>query len=82
MFGKKSNPPQTVDITQKTVKTWYGGTKKIPTSRAEQKKMKAELKRTQPQAKIIDSAAKKRMEKERDFDWLKEMCLMDMILDD
>ena len=80
MFRKKE--PQTIDITQKTVKTWYSGTKTIPTTRAEQKKMKSELKRTQPHANIIDSAAKKRLEREHDSDWIEELFLMDTILDD
>ena len=80
MFRKKE--PQTIDITQKTVKTWYGGTKTVPTTRAEQNQMKAELKRTQPHANIIDSAAKKRMEKERESDWIQKLFLMDKILDD
>lgn len=79
MFGKRE--PQTIDITQKTVKTWYGGTKTVPRSRAEQKQMNAELKRTQPHANIIDSAAKKRMEKEHESDWIQKLFLMD-ILDD
>ena len=81
MFGNKK-PPKTIDITQKTVKTWYGGTKTVPTTRAEQKKMQAELKRTQPHATILDSAAKKRLEREHKADWLEEMFLMDTILDD
>lgn len=39
MFWKKKKQPEpTYDITQKLVKTWWGGTKIVPTTKSEQKK--------------------------------------------
>ena len=62
MFFKKHT---TIDITHKTVPTWYGGTKVVPTSKSEQRKMKAEILKRDPKAVIIDSEAKK-----NDLDWI------------
>ena len=39
MFGKKKKAPAPAfDVTQKLKKTWYGGKKRIPTTKAEQRK--------------------------------------------
>ena len=39
MFWKKKKQPEpTYDITQKLVKTWWGCTKIVPTTKSEQKK--------------------------------------------
>lgn len=39
MFGKKKKAPAPIyDVTQKPKKTWWGGTKLVPTTKAEQKK--------------------------------------------
>ncbi len=65
LFGKKKDLPP-FDITQKVVKTWWGGTKTVPTTKAEQKVMKAQIKALYPHAVIIDSAEKKR----RQTDWI------------
>lgn len=41
MFGKKEKvPAPTYDVTQKIKKTWWGGTKLIPTTKSEQRKQK------------------------------------------
>lgn len=53
-----------VDITHKSVPTWYGGTKVVPTSKSEQRRMKAEILKRDPKAVVIDSSAKK------DLDWI------------
>ena len=62
MFSKKY---PTIDITHKTLPTWYGGTKVVPTSKSEQRRMKAEILKRDPKAVIIDSEAKK-----NDLDWI------------
>ena len=62
MFSKKHS---TIDITHKFVPTWYGGTKTVPTSKSEQRKMKAEILKRDPKAVIINSAAKK-----KNLDWI------------
>ena len=67
MFWKKKKQPEpTYDITQKLVKTWWGGTKLVPTTKSEQKKMKAEILKRTPNAVIIDSKAKK----EKELEWI------------
>ena len=53
MFSKKR---PTIDITHKSVPTWYGGTKVVPTSKSEQRKMKAEILKRDPKAVVVDSA--------------------------
>ena len=62
MFSKKHS---TIDITHKSVPTWYGGTRVVSTSKSEQQKMKAEILKRDPKAVIVDSAAKK-----KDLDWI------------
>ena len=60
MFGEmKSAPVPTYDVTQKIKKTWWGGTKLIPTTKSEQRKRKAEILKQNPNAIILDSKAKK-----------------------
>lgn len=67
MFSRKKKMPEpTYDITQKAVKTWWGGTKLVPTTKSEQKKMKAEILKRTPNAVIIDSEAKK----EKELEWI------------
>ena len=55
----------TIDITHKFVPTWYGGTKTVPTSKSEQRKMKAEILKRDPKAVVVDSKAK-----EKNLDWI------------
>lgn len=55
MFFKKR---PVIDITRKTVPTWWGGRKVVPTSRAEQRRLKAEIRKHDPKAVILDSEAK------------------------
>lgn len=66
MFWKKKQPEPTYDITQKLVKTWWGGTKLVPTTKSEQNKMRAEILKRTPNAVIIDSKAKK----EKELEWI------------
>lgn len=63
MFGKKKKAPEPIyDVTQKIKKTWWGGTKLVPTTKAEQKAMKAEILKRNPNATVLDSKSKKQME--------------------
>jgi hypothetical protein len=65
MFGKKKKAPApTYDVTQKLKKTWWEGTKLVPTTKAEQRKMKAEILKREPNAIVLDSKAKKQKELE------------------
>ena len=73
MFSKKH---PTIDITHKTVSTWYGGTKVVPTSKSEQRKMKAEILKRDPKAIVIDSEAKK-----NDLDWIDRIEEFDAFMD-
>lgn len=67
MFWKKKKQPEpTYDITQKLVKTWWGGTKLVPTTKSEQNKMRVEILKRTPNAVIIDSKAKK----EKELEWI------------
>ena len=63
MFGKKEKVPvPTYDVTQKIKKTWWGGTKLIPTTKSEQRKLKAEILKRNPNAIVLDGKAKKEKE--------------------
>lgn len=65
MFGRKEKAPEPVyDVTQKIKKTWQRGTKLVPTTKAEQKAMKAEILKRNPKAVVLDSRAKKEKELE------------------
>lgn len=67
MFGKKKKPASPIyDVTQKTVKTWWGGTRIVPTSKAEQKEMKRTIRKNDPNAVVLDSKAKK----DRELEWI------------
>ena len=66
----------TIDITRKTVPTWYGGTKVVPTSKSEQRKMKAEILKRDPKAVVVDSKAKK-----KDLDWIDHIEEFDAFMD-
>mgnify|MGYP000015369886 FL=1 len=67
MFGKMKNAPvPTYDVTQKIKKTWWGGTKLIPTTKSEQRKRKAEILKQNPNAIVLDSKAKK----EKELEWI------------
>ena len=63
---KKKSNGITIDITQKRVKTWWGGTKLVPTTKAEQRKMREMIKKIDPSAMIIDSSVKR----ERQLEWI------------
>lgn len=78
MFGKKKKAPPIYDITQKLVKTWWGGTKLVPTSKREQKKIKKEILAADPHATVMDSAAKKQME----LEWIDRIEDIDAFLSD
>lgn len=56
MFGKhiKENPVA-IDITQKCVKIWWGGTKLVLTTKAEQRKMREMIQHIDPSITVIDS---------------------------
>ena len=65
VFGRKKKVPEPIyDVTQKIKKTWWGGTKLVPTTKAEQRKMKAEILKRNPKATVLDSKAKKQKELE------------------
>ena len=81
MFGNKKKPT-VYDVTHKRTKTWWGGTKQVPTSKAEQRKLKAELLARDPRCVVIDSAVKKRIEKEHELDWIDQLEALDAIFDD
>lgn len=81
MFGNKKKP-KVYDVTQKKAKTWWGGTKQVPTSKSEQRKLKAELLARDPRCVVIDDAARKRIEKEHELDWIDQLEALDAIFDD
>ena len=65
MFGRKKKASEPIyAVTQKIKKTWWGGTKLVPTTKAEQRKMKAEILKRNPKATVLDSKAKKAKELE------------------
>ena len=67
MLGKKKKSNGiSIDITQKRVKTWWGGTKMVPTTKAEQRKMCEMIKKIDSRVTIIDSNLKR----ERQLEWI------------
>lgn len=56
MFGRKKNASEPIyDATQKIKKTWWGDIKLVPTTKAEQRKMKAEILKQNPKVVVLDS---------------------------
>ena len=79
MFGKKKKQKEPVyDVTQKKVKTWWGGTKLVPTTKSEQKKMKGEILKRNPKATVLDSNAKK----QKDLEWIDRLEEFDAFMSD
>ncbi|NLL97655.1 MAG: hypothetical protein GX227_11175 [Clostridiaceae bacterium] len=79
MFGRKKKAPEPVyDITQKEKKTWWGGTKIVPTTKEEQRKMKAEILKRNPNATVLDSKAKKKKE----LEWIDRIEEFDAFMND
>lgn len=79
MFGKKKKQKESVyDVTQKIAKTWWGGTKLVPTTKSEQKKMKAEILKRNPKATVLDSKAKK----QKDLEWIDHIEEFDAFMND
>ena len=79
MFGKKKKQKEPVyDVTQKKVKTWWGGTKLVPTTKSEQKTMKAEILKRNPKATVLDSNAKK----QKDLEWIDRLEEFDAFMSD
>ena len=67
MFGKKKKAQAPVyDVIQKIVRTCWGGTKPVPTTKAEEQKMKADVLKCDTNAKFFDSATKKK----EDLEWI------------
>ena len=79
MFGKKKKQKEPVyDVTQKKVKTWWGGTKLVPTTKSEQKKMKAEILKRNPKSTVLHSNAKK----QKDLEWIDRLEEFDAFMSD
>ena len=79
MFGRKEKGPEPIyDVTQKIAKTWWGGTKLVPTTKSEQKKMKAEILKRNPKATVLDSKAKK----QKELEWIDRIEEFDAFMND
>lgn len=79
MFGRKKKSSEPVyDVTQKIAKTWWGGTKLVPTTKAEQRKMKAEILRRNPNETVLDSKAKK----QKELEWIDRIEEFDAFMND
>lgn len=79
MFGRKKNAPEPVyDVTQKIAKTWWGSTKLVPTTKSEQKKMKAEILKRNPQATVLDGKAKR----QKELEWIDRIEEFDAFMND
>ena len=79
MFGRKKKSSEPVyEVTQKIAKTWWGGTKLVPTTKAEQRKMKAEILRRNPNATVLDSKAKK----QKELEWIDRIEEFDAFMND
>ena len=79
MFGRKKKSQAPIyDVTQKIVKTWWGGTKLVPTTKAEDRKMKSDILQREPDAQFFDSAAKK----QKDLEWIDRIEEYDALFND
>lgn len=79
MFGRKKKSLEPIyDVTQKIKETWWGGTKLVPTTKAEQRKMKAEILKQNPKATVLDSKAKKQNE----LEWIDRIEEFDAFMND
>ena len=79
MFWKKKTPSyQVYDVTQKLAKTWWGGTKLVPTTKAEERKMKADILQRDPNARFFDHAAKK----QKELEWIDRIEEYDALFND
>lgn len=79
MFGRKKKAPEPIyDITKKIKKTWWGDTKLVPTTKAEQRKMKAEILKRNPKAVVLDSKAKK----QKELEWIDRIEEFDAFMND
>lgn len=67
MFGRKKQAMNiAIDITRKRVKTWWGGSKIVPTTKAEQRKMREMIEKIDPNVTVIDHKAKN----EQQLQWI------------
>lgn len=66
LFVKRKKVDQVYDVTKKIVKTWWGGEKLVPTTKAEQRRMKAAILEREPHATVLDSKAMK----EKNLEWI------------
>ena len=84
LFGhkRKQQSKPMIDITQKRVKTWWGGTKLIPTNKKEQRVMKEYLQKQHPEYIVIDSAEKKRLQRQADLQWIDDVESLDALFMD
>ena len=79
MFERKKKQKEPVyDVPQKIEKTWWGGTKLVPTTKSEQKKMKAEILKSNPNATVLDSKAKK----QKELEWIDRIEEFDAFMND
>lgn len=74
MFSEKKEEYPPVDIRIKRVKTLFGGYKMVPTTKEEQRRMAASIKRKNPKLQIISDLS--------DTDWIDELEMLDAIFDD
>lgn len=65
-FNKRSEQSQVYDVTKRYVKTWWGGTRLVPTTKAKQRQMKAEILTRDPKATVLDSKAMKK----KNLEWI------------
>ena len=79
---KKQQPKTMIDITQKRVKTWWGGTKLIPTTKKEQRAMREYLTKNHPEYIIIGSAEKKQLQREVELQWIDDVESLDALFTD
>jgi len=84
LFGRKRKQQSKpmIDITQKRVKTWWGGTKLIPTTKKEQRIMREYLSKNHPECIIVGSAEKKQLLREAELQWIDEVEALDALFTD
>lgn len=78
VWAKEKGSGAYIRCNSKNKKTWWGGTKLVPTTKAEQRKMKAEILKRNSKAVVLDSKAKRQME----LEWIDRIEEFDAFMND
>lgn len=83
IFGKKKEPElPPIDIRYKVVRGFFGGKKKVATTKKEQREIKRKLLEKNPNLKFIDDLHERNSVKVDELAWIDEIEAIDALFDD